>query len=387
MDRRACNTAGSTPTRLGFAVKVLGQEGLKSNDSRRWRSAPHLRVSIEYLHAIFSYLENSEIRMYRMSSDIAPYVTHPDLPQFHGQLAESRSELGELGRRANQMGLRLSFHPSQFIVMNAPDKTLRRKSVWDLASQAEILDLMNLGSEAVLVIHVGGAYDDKNAAIDRWVACYKELPEPARRRLVLENDDVRFSATDVLSIHERTGVPLVFDMQHHQCLNPERLAWRRTLERFLRTWPDGARPKVHYSSPRTQTREVVRANRKTGKQETVLRPPVWTAHADYIHPFEFIRFAQETKDLEFDVMLEAKAKDLALHRLLQDIACYAPELQGRFLPSRSGITKVANWVDPNSASHGNAGGKHCDGDHGRDRGEHHCRVLRIDAEHHTLEPS
>ncbi len=327
MARRASK---NLPTRLGFAVKVLSQPGLKSNDSRRWQSAPHLRVSVEYLHAIFTYLEKSGIRMYRMSSDVAPYVTHPDLPQFHTQIAECRAELAELGRRANGIGLRLSFHPSQFIVMNAPDPELRRKSMWDLASQAEILDAMNLGPEAVIVIHTGGAYDDKCAAMRRWIACYKELPEPARRRLVLENDDVRFSAADVLSIHEQTGVRLVFDMQHHQCLNPERVPWRPALEAFLRTWRDGTRPKVHYSSPRTQMREVIRANRKTGKQETVLRPPVWTAHADFIHPFEFIRFAHETKDLEFDVMLEAKAKDLALHRLRQDIACYAPELQERF---------------------------------------------------------
>jgi UV DNA damage endonuclease len=129
-----------------------------------------------------------------MSSDVAPYLTHPELPQFHQQIAESRSELGELGRRANQMGLRLSFHPSQFIVMNSPDATLRRQSVRDLAAEAEILDLMDLGPEAVVVIHVGGAYDDKSAAVDRWVTCYRDLPEPARRRLVLENDDVRFSA-------------------------------------------------------------------------------------------------------------------------------------------------------------------------------------------------
>jgi UV DNA damage endonuclease len=320
----------SARARLGFPVKVLGQPGLKSNDSRRWQSGPHLRVSIDYLHAIFTYLEKSNIRMYRMSSDVAPYITHPDLPQFHGQVAESRSELTELGRRANQIGLRLSFHPSQFIVMNAPDSRLRRQSVKDLAFQAEILDRMNLGPEAVIVIHVGGSYDDKSAAIDRWVACYRNLPESARRRLVLENDDVRFSAADVWNIHERTGVPLVFDMQHHQCLNPERMPWRPTLERFLRTWPERVRPKIHYSSPRTQMREAVRVNRKTGEKQTFLRSPTWTGHADYIHPFDFIRFAAETRDLDFDIMLEAKAKDLALLRLRQDIICYALELQDTF---------------------------------------------------------
>ncbi len=103
-----------------------------------------------------------------------------------------------------------------------------------------------------------------------------------------------------------------------------------TLERFLRTWPAGTMPKIHYSSPRTEMRQVTRTNRKTGKKETVLQPPIWTGHADFVHPFEFIRFAQETAHLAFDVMLESKAKDLALLRLRRDLAQYAPELSGRF---------------------------------------------------------
>ena len=37
----------TTPLRLGFAVKVLGQPDLKSNDTRRWQSNPHLRVSLD----------------------------------------------------------------------------------------------------------------------------------------------------------------------------------------------------------------------------------------------------------------------------------------------------------------------------------------------------
>ena len=196
--------------------------------------------------------------------------------------------------------------------------------------QAQILDLMTLGPEAVVVIHVGGTYEDKSAAMKRWAACYRKLSEPARRRLVLENDDLRFSAAEVLQIHEQTGVPLVFDLQHHQCLNPESLEWLPTLKRFLKTWPSGVRPKVHYSSPRTQMREVIRRNRRTGKKEKVLQPPLWTAHADFVHPFDFVRFARETEGLAFDVMLEAKAKDFALLRLRADMACHAPELRERF---------------------------------------------------------
>ena len=77
-----------SPLKLGFAVKVLGKPDLKSNDARRWQSNPHLRVSIGYLREIFAYLDEIDVRMYRMSSDIAPYATHPTMPQFHGQIRE-----------------------------------------------------------------------------------------------------------------------------------------------------------------------------------------------------------------------------------------------------------------------------------------------------------
>ncbi len=323
-------TPTTRPLRFGFAVKVLGEPDIKSNDTRRWQNQPHLRVSLGYLREIFAYLRKHAITMYRMSSDIAPYVTHPDMPQFHGQIKECSAELRELGQIAQAQGLRLSFHPSQFVVLNSPDRTLVDKSIQDLVAQAEMLDAMELGPEAVLVIHVGGTYGDRAAGCDRWVETYARLPEPVRRRLVLENDDIRYSATDVLSIHAATGVPLVFDYQHFWCNNPEGSELRATVERFERSWPAGVRPKIHFSSPRTEMREIKRKNRKTGKNETVLQPPIWTGHADYLNPFEFVTFMRMTYDLDFDVMLEAKSKDLALQRIRRDLQRYAPDVAARF---------------------------------------------------------
>ena len=316
--------------RLGFAAKVLGEPGLKSNDARRWQSGPHLRQSLVYLRAIFDYLTRSGIAMYRMSSDLAPYATHPDLPQFHHQIRECAAELGDLGRHARATGLRLSFHPSQFIVLNSPDRAVVEKSIWDLTSQAEILDYMELGPEAVLVVHVGGVYGDKVSGRARWIDTYYQLPEPVRRRLVLENDDIRFSAADVLTIHDATGVPLVFDNLHFWCNNPEALPIMPTFERFVRTWRGEVRPKMHFSSPRTEFRSVSRKNRTTGKFDTALQPPIWTGHADFLNPFEFITFLRAASHLPCDVMLEAKAKDLALIRLRRDLARYAPDVATRF---------------------------------------------------------
>jgi UV DNA damage endonuclease len=90
------------------------------------------------------------------------------------------------------------------------------------------------------------------------------------------------------------------------------------------------RPKVHFSSPRTGLREVARKNRKTGRQEKVYAAPVWTGHADFCNPFEFATFMRTASGLEFDVMLEAKAKDLALIRLRPDILRFAADIAARF---------------------------------------------------------
>ncbi len=316
--------------RLGFAVKVMGQPGLKSNDTRRWQAGPHLRVSLGYLCEIFAYLRKHGISMYRMSSDLAPYATHPTMPQFHAMVRESAAELAEIGRLAREQDLRLSFHPSQFIVLNSENEELTRKSMWDLESQAEMLDLMGCGPEAVLVVHVGGAYGDRESGWRRWVATWPRLGEPVRRRLVLENDDIRYSAADVLKVHEATGVTCVWDYQHHWCFNPEGLEMGQTLRRFVATWPDGVRPKMHFSCARTEMREIKRKNRKTGKPEVVLQPPIWTGHADYNNPFESIQFLRSIVDVDVDIMLESKAKDLSLIRLRNDIARYAPDLAARY---------------------------------------------------------
>ena len=318
------------PLRLGFPVKVMGDPELKSNDTRRWQKNPHLKTSLEYLDAILDHLAKHEIGMYRMSSDLAPYATHPDMPQFHNMVAESDAELRAIGAKAKRLDIRLSFHPSQFVLLNSPDPALTKKSIWALSSQAEMLDRMELGPEAVLVTHVGGTYVDTEASRARWAETWPTLPEHVRRRLVLEHDDLRFSAADILWIHERTGVRLIFDYQHFWCLNPERLDMVETLRAVLRTWPEGVRPKLHFSSPRTEFREIQRVDKKTKRKKTVQLPPVWTGHADFTNPFEFARFMRDADGLEFDVMLEGKAKDISLLKLRPDLLRYAPDVAARF---------------------------------------------------------
>ena len=302
--------------RLGFAVKVLGEGGIPSHDTRRWQSGPHLRVSLDRLDEILSYLERNGITMYRMSSSLAPYATHPDLPRFHDQVDECRDRLAEVGARARSLGIRLSAHPSQYVVLNSESEDVRAAAVRDLELHAALFDAMGLDREAVVVLHVGSGGP---GGADRFLAGLELLSDAARGRLVIENDDRVFALTDVLDVARRTGLPVVWDILHHHCHDPAGIPDREALELALATWPAAVRPKIHYSSPKTAVEQ--RRRRRGRRVETRYVLPPLRAHADIVDPIAFRQFLQETAaGLEFDIMLEAKAKDLALLRLREQLS-------------------------------------------------------------------
>jgi UV DNA damage endonuclease len=305
--------------KLGFAVKVLGDGGLPSHDARRWQSGPHLRVSLQHLERILEYCDRNDIRMYRMATGLAPYASHPDLPQFRDQPRECAAELERVGRRARELGIRLSTHPGQYTVLNSEDERTRRLAIEELEVQAEVLDGMGLGPEAVVVLHVGGSAGGVDAGLDRFERGFASLSDAARARLVVENDDRRFALCDVLRLSARIGRPVVWDAHHHHCHDPARIPDSEALRLALATWPEGVTPKVHYSSPKTAVEE---RRKQVGRRvERSLALPQLRAHADLIDPIAFELFLRETAgDHELDVMLEAKAKDLALLRLREQLA-------------------------------------------------------------------
>lgn len=299
--------------RLGFAVKVLGQRGLKSNDARRWQNDPHLRVSLEYLHKIVDYLIEADIRMYRISSDIAPYITHPDLPRFHGQIEECQEELSGLGDRLRRHDIRVSMHPSQYIVLNSPNERVAESAARDFDYHARFLDSLGVGHAAVIVTHVGGVYGDRPAAMQRFIDRYRRLPERVRARSVLENDEVSYPVSDIRSIHEVCGIPLVFDILHHRVNNPSAIDDDVAARLCLSCWPAEIMPKMHFSTQREFAR-----TQPTGHEGKRLAKP--GEHDDGIDGDDFVSFLNRLPDIRFDVMLEAKLKDLALLALRNSIA-------------------------------------------------------------------
>ena len=313
------NGATATRHRLGFAVKVLSDGGLPSHDARRWSSGPHLRHSLQRLRDILDFLDRRDIRMYRLPTALAPYASHPDLPQFHDQVAECAAELAALGALARERDIRLSSHPGQYTVLNSASAGTQAAAVAELEVQAGLLDAMGLGPEAVVVLHVGGMAGGAGAALDRFVAGFEQLGERARARLVVENDDRTFALADVLALSRRTGLRVVWDVLHHHCHDPAGIPEREALAAALETWPADEVPKIHFSSPRLDVE--ARRVRNGRRVETRYVLPQLRAHADLIDPIGFERFLRDARaGRDFDVMLEAKAKDLALLRLRNQLA-------------------------------------------------------------------
>jgi UV DNA damage endonuclease len=320
--------------RLGFAVKVLAGGGLPSHDTRRWQAGPHLRNSLEALRRILDHLDRHDLRMYRMATSLAPYASHPDLPQFHDQVAECAEELADVGSAARARDIRLSTHPGQYTVLNSERDEVRGAAVAELEVQASLLDAMGLGHDAVVVLHVGSAAGGRDAALDRFCAGFDRLSERARARLAVENDDRAFDITDVLELARRTGLRVIFDVLHHRCHDREGIDAGDALAAALDTWPAGVAPKVHFSSPRLDVQERrVRVGRRVERRMVL---PQLRAHADLIDPIWFEHFLRDIgRGRDFDIMLEAKAKDVALMRLRAQLA-------ERGVPTHAGRLVLAN---------------------------------------------
>jgi UV DNA damage endonuclease len=336
--------------RLGVATRLLGAP-LRSQDSRRWAQQPHLSVSLAYVRDILAWLQRQQIGMYRLSGNLAPYATHPDFPAFHRQRQECRRELAAIGDQARAAAIRLTMHPAAYVRLDAADEALAQRSQRELTFVAALMDDMGLGEESVIVVHAAGgkrvvsesgiskSVISQGRSTDslmtdslttdslaRFARRFDALPAHVRSRLALENGDRTCALQDALWVHRRTGIAVVFDLLHHRCNNPGGMELTAALGQTLATWPAHVRPKVHLSSPRTELRLLRRA------EGTYPAAPLAHQHSDFINVFdaiELLRAAALLQARAFDIMIEAKAHDLALLRLREQLAHYAPHLASR----------------------------------------------------------
>ena len=318
---------------LGYACinMTLAKQGISCNrsmirrtfDSKGVAYASELILeNLRNLTKIVSWNNQHGIKVYRMSSNMFPWMSEyefTDLPDYD----KICNLLKGIGTLAMENGQRLSFHPGQFCVLASPNEEVVLNAMNELDKSAQIMDLMGLPESrmAKINIHVGGAYGNKKAALERFCKNFLRLQPSAQARLTVENDDKAnmYSVKDLYEgVYKVVGIPIVFDYFHHKFCTGD-MTEEEALKLAASTWGD-VKPCTHYSESRRAEKKLVIEQICKNNNITMEQMQDWPTLAGHYKEFSKIKeqahsdyIKEEIKDygLDIDVVVEAKAKELA----------------------------------------------------------------------------
>jgi len=292
---------------LGYACinMTLGEQTPKITTNRSMVKKTFHQKGISYaselalqnsrdLFEIIKWNVANNIKVFRISSDMFPWASEynvEDMPDY----TKISNILKGCGTYAKNNNLRLTSHPGPFNVLVSPNPNVVDNTIKDLELHGKIFDLLGLSLTPYnkINIHCNGVYGDKKSALDRFISNFQRLSESVQKRLTIENDDKAsmYSVKDLMYVHEKIGIPIVFDYHHHQFCTGD-LSEEDALRLAVSTWPKDIKPIVHYS----ESKALHENNPKEKPQ----------AHSMYINSLP------NTYGLDVDVMVEAKAKELAI---------------------------------------------------------------------------
>ncbi|MCS7097997.1 MAG: UV DNA damage repair endonuclease UvsE [Candidatus Methanomethyliaceae archaeon] len=253
-----------------------------------------MKTFMRNLNDLYKLLELSKgmnLTIFRLGSNFIPFASHP---QFNEEWFNDIE--GELKKHASEIikfSIRITMHPGQYVVLNSPSSSVLKRSLKEVNYHFWLLDVLGL-KESVVVIHMGGSYGDKRKAVNQFMKTMDENPW-LTRRLALENDERFYTIEEIIEIAESYGIPAVFDYHHHR-LNPSNF----NIDRLISTWK-GRVPEVHLSS------DPKGAHR-------------FGEHGNYIELKDFESLISILNEDQFiDIILEAKMKEKAIIRLMEDI--------------------------------------------------------------------
>ncbi|MCQ6274580.1 UV DNA damage repair endonuclease UvsE [Bacillus sp. V3B] len=273
-----------------------------SSSDRKEKLLAVTAANLDHTERMLHYNIAHQIELYRFSSSLVPLATHPEIRwDFLSPFQDKWREIGGLVKKHR---LRVSFHPNQFTLFTSPREKVTKNAVIDMDYHFQMLEAMGLEKESLINIHIGGSYGDKESALGRFRVNLKTLPSKIKAIMTLENDDKTYTAHETLRICQKEGIPLVFDYHHHMANQGEdEASLEALLPEIFNTWE--ARdviPKIHISAPKSSS--------------------AFRSHADYVD-LEFIKPLLDilrSINQDVDFMIEAKRKDYAALKLVEDIS-------------------------------------------------------------------
>ncbi|OAA94532.1 UV DNA damage repair endonuclease UvsE [Clostridium coskatii] len=289
---------------IGYACLTIGilNTNLKSCNAKNVCDEKLLDIiehNLKSLENMIAYNIKNSIHLFRISSDLISFGSSP-LNKLHWWDIFS-NEFSKIGRKIRENNIRVSMHPGQYTVLNSPNKDVVNRAVEDLNYHSKVLDSLGVNAENKIVLHIGGVYNDKKQAINRFISNYVNLDDRVKRRLVIENDDKSYNINDVIEIGTKLGIPVIFDNLHNE-INPcnedkSELYW---INECKNTWKDkDGYQKIHYS------------------QQDISKKP--GSHSNTIAVDRFVDFYGSLEREDIDIMLEVKDKNLSAVKCINSI--------------------------------------------------------------------
>lgn len=256
-----------------------------------------IRENLTNLEKIIDYNIKNNIHFYRLSSKLIPLATKKDIEFDY--ITPYKSIYKRIATKIAKSNMRVDFHPDEYCILNSVNKDVLENTYEILKYHYNILTALNIKNK-LLVIHIGSNVFGKEKSLSRFINFFNKLPEEIQKTIAIENDDKIFTIEDTLQLCEKLNCPCILDYHHYTCNKNEDI--NNYYERIFKTWKN-INPKIHFSSPKNLTKKDIRS------------------HNDYINPNDFIIFLESIKNFNYDIdiMLEAKAKDEALFKLIRQL--------------------------------------------------------------------
>lgn len=254
--------------------------------------------NLEALNGIIKYNIKNNFHFYRLTSKLVPLATHNKVSFDY--IAPLKDEYKKISKLINDNNIRVDTHPDQYAVLNSMDSKIVKNTVEILEYHYKIMDALGI-KDKLIILHVGSSACGKKASITRFINNFNKLSDYIKKCIAVENDDKIYNIKDVLELCHKIKVPMVLDYHHFIC-NNEGENLKDYLNDIIETW-NGRLAKMHFSSPKSKLKKEFRS------------------HNDYINSDDFINFINliKTQDKDIDIMLEAKAKDDAISRLVRQL--------------------------------------------------------------------
>jgi len=257
-----------------------------------------------------------ELRMLRITSDMLSFYTHPDYHYFWSRqdvqdsLARWMAPIGETARKNS---VRLSFHPDQFVVLASDREEVVENSIREFEYHVDMARWMGYGKtfqDMKINVHISGRQGP-----DGIKKVMSRLSPEARNCITIENDEMTWGIDSSLELADTCA--LVLDIHHHYVMTGEYIEPNDDrIKRVIDSWR-GVRPVIHYSVSREEYLSSHLTNELPNLQlllEQGLNKQKLRAHSDYMWNKAVNDWAKGHWDWA-DVMVEAKAKNLASFRL------------------------------------------------------------------------